>query len=92
MTPEPWLYVLLFVVGTQLLTVAYAFRRGQSPESDAAATAAVGPSEGADGVLCPDCGARNEPEYRYCGHCVSALPGSVGAGRPLVSPLGGRSL
>ncbi|WP_299333265.1 DUF7577 domain-containing protein [Haloplanus sp.] len=93
MIPEPWLYALLIVVvGAQLLTVAYVSRRIRFHENDASPTAGPGRSAGSEEVVCPDCGAKNEPGYRYCGRCVSELPGTAAVGRRPVPPIGGRSL
>lgn len=34
------------------------------------------PPESGETVTCPECGADNDPEYRYCRDCVAELPGS----------------
>jgi hypothetical protein len=88
MTPEPWLSALLFVVvGAHALAVVYAYLVGPGRAESESADAA----DRADEVVCPACGATNERGYRYCGNCVTELPGTVGAGRRGVSPLGGRT-
>jgi hypothetical protein len=93
MTTGPWLYALLIVVvGAQLLTVAYVSRRMRFHENDASQTASAGRSAGSDEVVCPDCGAENEPGYRYCGRCVSELPGTAAVDRRPAPSIGGRSL
>lgn len=39
-------------------------------------------------VACPNCGAENEPEYRYCRACVSELPGYAANRSQFASPFG----
>lgn len=66
-----WQYAL--VLGAALLhvlLVVAAYRvHADSLDADPAATA------DADGVACPECGAVNEPDYRFCRGCVGELPG-----------------
>jgi len=42
-----------------------------------------------DRVVCPECRTANDPGYRYCRACVSALPGAAEVRQPDPNPLGG---
>jgi ribosomal protein L40E len=88
---DPQVYGLLgAVLLLHLGTLAYVYlRRSRSVEragdTDAAADAAdvtadrrvdTGPSGSEEGpIVCSQCGARNEPNYRFCRICVADLPG-----------------
>ncbi|NUB92679.1 zinc ribbon domain-containing protein [Haloterrigena sp. SYSU A558-1] len=68
--------VLLFAVH---LSLAGALRRYLSGSAgiglDAERTATV--DRDAETVVCPDCGAENDLDYRFCRNCVEELPGSA---------------
>ncbi len=50
-------------------------------EADEGERAHDGPApESEETVTCPECGAGNDPEYRFCRDCVAELPGSDGIG------------
>jgi hypothetical protein len=51
-------------------------RRMAGKRGNGAADAAV--TGGAGGVECRDCGARNEPGYRFCRSCAAELSGGAG--------------
>jgi hypothetical protein len=92
---DPQVYGLLgAVLLLHLGTLAYVYLRrsraadpaGGDPETVAErlrpeAESELGPDE--EGRLtCPQCGARNDPSYRFCRICVADLPGSAGHGEP----------
>lgn len=86
MLESEWLYAsLAIVLGAHLVTLAYvALSRGRE-----AATRADGTAEEAqEDVLlqCTECGATNDPGYRFCRNCVAELPGAA----PVGTPPGGR--
>lgn len=74
MPGEPWFYAAIGVVtGAHLLALAYvALARDGTPWSRPADR--DGDGSGPDTCACPDCGAENDPEYRFCRRCVGELP------------------
>ncbi|NHN47897.1 zinc ribbon domain-containing protein [Halostella sp. JP-L12] len=77
-----WLYAALFALVAVQLAAIYlnlTARRDTKREDGSVAASA-------DAVTCPDCGAENEREYRFCRRCVGELPGSAplpaGGGAP----------
>lgn len=48
-------------------------------ETDAAVIVPERQSDGEQIVRCGHCNAENEPDYRYCRHCVQELPSLAGA-------------
>lgn len=89
MIGESWVVAaMLALVGLQVLTLVAAYWRGEGPFSPAETGADI-PEPTSDGALrCPDCGAENDIEYRFCRRCVSELPGSFQRGGSPVRPLG----
>lgn len=72
---QAWLTAAL--VGVTVLHAVVLFasvrtRRARRRSSEAAVDG--------DGLACTDCGAENEPGFRYCGACVAELPGTGAAG------------
>jgi hypothetical protein len=84
MMGEPQLtLVLASVAAVHLLVLAYAALRGTPQQAERASG-----DGGQDGVVvCPDCEAENEPDYRYCRGCAGELPG-VGARPARSRPVG----
>ena len=95
---DPQVYGLLgAVLLLHLGTLAYVYlRRSGSAERAGGADATVdtadvtadcrvdpGPPGAEDGaILCSQCGARNEPNYRFCRVCVADLPGNATGAEP----------
>lgn len=92
---DPQVYGLLgAVLLLHLGTLVYVYRRrSRSAEPAGGDTEAVGDrrratvdsdpgSDGAGTLVCPQCGAGNDPGYRFCRLCVADLPGSAGHDEP----------
>lgn len=95
---DPQVYGLLgAVLLLHLGTLAYVYlRRSRAAESAEPADGDTEPvverlrpevesDPGADEeerLTCPQCGARNDPSYRFCRICVADLPGSAGHDEP----------
>lgn len=74
---QAWLTAALVgatVLHAVVLFAAVRTRRARRRSSEAAVDGV--------GLACPDCGAENEPGFRYCGACVAELPwtGDTGTG------------
>ena len=86
--PGDWVYgaiaVLALLHGLVLLS---AYRNGAAARADDPEQYYTG-----DGVECPDCGERNERDYRFCRRCVSELPGSPASLGTSSAPQGRRTL
>lgn len=89
MIGESWFVTaMLAMVGLQILTLLAAYWRGEGP-FDSVETATDIPDTTGDGALrCPDCGAENDLDYRFCRRCVTELPGRYESGESPVPPLG----
>lgn len=82
---EAWaLEIVAAFAAIQLLALAYFYHRvgnesdDRDPEalaSDAVDTDDVAATDGHGSVACRECGAENDPEYRYCRDCVADLSG-----------------
>lgn len=86
MLESPFLEIALALVGIQLAAFLYLYYRhhaerarstgevddARSASADAS-TESAAPADEVEYVECADCGARNEPDYRYCRQCVSEL-------------------
>lgn len=95
---ETWLlgFVVAFVI-LQFLAFLYLqhvrsrLAIGGEGDANPATDSESEPVGAADGtVVCEECGAENEAEYRFCAHCVSELPGGTEVGRKSRSPASGR--
>jgi hypothetical protein len=64
--------VLTLLHGIALL---YAYRRGVAAGGNGAVDTDSYVTE--NGVDCPNCGERNEHDYRFCRRCVSELPAAM---------------
>lgn len=77
---------IFVALGTvHLVVLVYVFVRRRTSNADAVGGTArngVGGSDSADEwtVQCSECGAWNEPGFRYCRQCVTELPGSDSSG------------
>jgi len=85
MDPDVWMQGTVFaLVCTQLVVLWYLYRRSDrsaiTDESDADRSMAASDRTQGRAVVCPNCGTANVPEYRFCQHCVTELPGR--ANRP----------
>lgn len=90
MIGESWLLsAMLALIGLQVLTLAIAYWRGEGPFATADRDQEAMTSSGA--VQCPDCGAENGPEFRYCRRCVTDLPGAISNGSTPMATLGRES-
>lgn len=80
MLESEWLYAsLAIVLGAHLVTLAYvALSRGR--EAAARADGAAEASDEEDLQRCTECGATNDPGYRFCRNCVAELPAAAPAG------------
>ncbi|MFC6905258.1 DUF7577 domain-containing protein [Halalkalicoccus tibetensis] len=82
---ETWaLEIVAAFAVVQLLALAYFYYRVRDDSDDrdpgalAPETVDVDGAEATDGreaVSCNECGAENDPEYRYCRDCVADLSG-----------------
>jgi hypothetical protein len=74
------LVALLAVVLVGNLALTWLIGRRMAGRRGAGATdaAAADGAETEAGVECRDCGARNEPGYRFCRSCAAELPGGAG--------------
>lgn len=86
---DAWLIGALVVataVHLLLFVVTLRVRRAAEESSDEAA------ADDTTGLTCPDCGADNEPEFRFCRECVTELPGNGPAGAGGGAAAGRRTL
>ncbi|WP_336362537.1 DUF7577 domain-containing protein [Halalkalicoccus salilacus] len=98
MLETPALEIVFALVAFQLAAFLYLYRRHRNEEHAASTTSTstvttsdrTAPSENEEPpvVECIDCGAENDPDYRYCWRCVSDLAGEPGPGRQHRSPSG----
>lgn len=83
MTANPWVdAAVAILLGVHLVVLLYAATvraRGSWSAADSVNLASdEGESRDEDGVCrCPECGAENEAEYRFCRSCVAELPGGT---------------
>lgn len=85
---QTWLagaLVLVTILHVLVLVAALRVRRGGSHSERSSADVADA------GVACPDCGARNEPAFRFCRGCATELPGRGVAGAGGESATGRRT-
>lgn len=88
MALEPWLYTSLAIAGLfHLATVLYVWWKLEHTDGQDSGvqTAQAG---GESDVTCPECGATNDRDYRFCGECVAELPGGDQIARMPSSPTG----
>lgn len=93
---ETWaLEIVAAFAAVQLLAIAYFYHRVGNDSDDrdpgALAPGAVdaddaGATDGHGSVACNECGAENDPEYRYCRGCVADLSGESIPGYRTHSP------
>lgn len=91
---ETWaLEIVVAFAAVGLLALAYFYYRVGNDADDRDPTplapGAVDDAESADGresVECNECGAENDPEYRYCRDCVTDLSGESIPGYRTHSP------
>lgn len=76
-------FVALTILHVLVLVAAVRIRRDGASRARDAATG---------DVECPDCGTRNEPDYRFCRRCVARLPGGRPGGDGSSSPGGRRTV
>jgi hypothetical protein len=76
----------ILLVNAALAVYAWT-RRPATAEHDSAVEKRTRSGD-ASTVACPNCGAENEPEYRYCRACVSELPGYAANHPQFASPFG----
>lgn len=95
MLETPVLEILIALVGIQLAALVYLSYRRAHDEPATATTPdepegePAEPSNGTDAAVeCGDCGAENDPSYRYCRRCVADLSGESIPGRRERSPSG----
>lgn len=94
MLETPVLEIVIALVGIQLVALLYLYYRTDGEPSATATTEEptddpANPPDGADGVVeCGDCGAENDPSYRYCRQCVADLAGDAAPGSRDRSPQG----
>lgn len=87
MLGEPWFFgAMLALIALQALTLVVSYWRGTGPFAATDSEPEVTSAGGA--VLCPDCGAENVPEYRFCRHCVTELPGGISSSSPRTAVFG----
>lgn len=91
MLETPVLEIVIALVGIQLVALLYLYYRTDGDPSATATTAEPtdDPPNPPDGVVeCGDCGAENDPSYRYCRQCVADLAGDAVPGSRDRSPQG----
>ncbi|WP_336342610.1 DUF7577 domain-containing protein [Halalkalicoccus ordinarius] len=91
MLETPVLEIVIALVGIQLVALLYLYYRADGESSATATTAEPtdDPANPPDGVVeCGDCGAKNDPSYRYCRRCVADLAGDGVPGSRDRSPQG----
>lgn len=73
---QAWVVALVAIAIVHLVaTVALYYWLGLGPVENDTTTDVVTDTETTDGdeVVCPNCGTRNEADYRYCRECISPL-------------------
>ncbi len=89
MIGESWFVgAMLALIGLQVLTLVAAYWRGEGPFDSAKPVSDRHETPGDGALRCPDCGAENDVEYRFCRQCVAELPGQYHTGETPVPPLG----
>lgn len=87
---ETWaLEIVAAFAAVQLLALAYFYYRGLTgtTNGDSQGLAPAAPDDGdRDAVQCSECGAENDPGYRYCRDCVADLSGESIPGYRIHSP------
>lgn len=76
---------MLALIGLQLLTMMVAYWGDDGPF---AAERFGSDIDTDDGIRCPDCGAENGVQYRFCRRCIAELPGTYHSGGSSAPPLG----
>lgn len=70
------LEILLALVTVQLLVLFYlAYRRRSASTPESRSGSATGIDGNDPRIGCDDCGAENDPAYRYCRECAADLEG-----------------
>jgi predicted amidophosphoribosyltransferase len=80
---ESWLLGVLGVVAVvHTIAIVAAYRRAKA--------ASEATHQGADEIVCAECGTDNDPAYRFCRECVAELPGHDGPIGPVPQAADGR--
>ncbi|APE94914.1 zinc ribbon domain-containing protein [Halodesulfurarchaeum formicicum] len=89
MLDQHWQIGLLLVIGVLHLLVYLQFRRLSREDSRDTTESSNGrPDDARETVVCPECGAANEPGFRYCRVCATELPKMGENGREKGHPFG----
>jgi len=85
MLDSQWYLGVWLAVTAAHLVVLYGLYRRQRATGNAD-TEAVQIDDGT--IECPDCGAANDADYRYCGGCATQLPHAMPLDRQESGPMG----
>jgi len=87
MIPDQLGHWATFAIGVVYLVVALAWLLARDSSADGVESP-VSDDRVEDGIRCRECGATNEPEYRYCRGCAVELPGANSLRSPSSGPSG----
>ncbi|MGM0370951.1 MAG: DUF7577 domain-containing protein [Halobacteriota archaeon] len=86
---QHWQIGLLLVIGVLHLLVYLQFRRlSRETSTETAEPTSERRDEEQETVVCAECGAANEPGFRYCRVCATELPKTGEHGREKGHPFG----